>query len=118
MNNVSLKYNQLVESISDDLKDLRKVCNVENIKTDPKLLKLVVNKVDDYVGRHNDLEVNKNNIILDVIQNLFHITHEDKCIILQKLRHLGTSPTNENKETKKSSCLHDFCRYICCVEML
>ena len=111
-----MKYNQLVESISDELKDLRKVYNIENIKTDPKILKLISNKVDDYVGRHNDLEVNKNNIILDVIQNLFNITHEDKCIILQKVRHLGS--TNENKETKKSYCLHDFCQYICCVEIL
>ena len=34
-----MKYNQLVESISDELKDLRKVYNIENIKTDPKVLK-------------------------------------------------------------------------------
>ena len=79
-NHVVFNYEDLVDSISDELKEFKKTTDINSFKTKTKLIKLVCNTADSYLTKAN--KVDKRNLILDVIIKLFDITHEEKILIL------------------------------------
>ena len=86
MSKLNVTYENLVERISEDLQHLKKVNDINNLKSDSELIKLICNSVDVYISKHNHLNIDKHNLILDVIINLFDISHDEKNYILHKIR--------------------------------
>ena len=112
MSKLNVTYEHIVETISSELQHIRKVNDIHSLKTDTELIRIICNTCDSYVMRHN-LNIDKHNLILDVIIKLFDITHEEKNYILHKIRII----LNNNDESKKTyfEWLYNIFTYICCI---
>lgn len=112
MSNFNVTYEHLVETISEELQHLKQVNDINNLKTDSELIKLICKSVDVYISKHSHFNIDKNNLILDVIIKLFDITHDEKNYILHKIR-IVENNTNKTKRTY-FEWLCDIFNYICC----
>ena len=109
-NHVVFNYEDLVDSISDELKEFKKTTDINSLKTNTKLIKLVCNTADSYLTKAN--KVDKHNLILDVIIKLFDITHEEKILILNKIKSVLSH--HESKRNIYITYAIDLFNYIFC----
>ena len=108
---IHFTYEDIVNAISNELQEFKKTFDINSLKTDPHLIRIVSNTADAYITNHN--KINKHNLILDVIIKLFDITHEEKEIILHKIN-IVLNHKEEPKNKTMIDHIFEWLNYICC----
>jgi hypothetical protein len=90
---VHQKFNSVISKITEIIKE---VPNHQDLKNDPELLLLICNLVENFFYTRNKNKIDKRDIVICILDDLYNITDEEKTVYEQQIQFL-----HNNNQIKK-----------------
>jgi hypothetical protein len=96
--NKHVQYHGIVRGIVQKIED--EIPELQNLKLNPEITKLVCNLVEEIIKKGNPFDIDKQQLVLEILTKQFNLTDDEKYQINQQITFLFDN--GQNKKSKKS----------------